>query len=148
MKQTMVLLLAYSLRAGDVSTLSWMTGCWVAEQGPVTIEEQWNRPVDGQMMGVSRTIRASKVVFSEFMRIDTEKGEIFYLPRIGTTAPAVRFKLTTQSDTEVVFENPAHPFPQRILYRKTEPGLFARIDGKQNGKDRAEDFPMKLVPCR
>jgi len=149
MKNALLLtLFAFSLHAADVAGLSFMSGCWVTEQGPVTIEEQWNKPAGGQMMGLSRTIKAGKVVFSEFMRIDMDKGEIYYLPRIGTNAAPVRFKLTTQSNTEVIFENPTHDFPQRILYRKTDSGLFARIEGTQNGKSRGEDFPMKSVACR
>jgi hypothetical protein len=32
------------------------------------------------MMGLSRTLKAAKVVFSEFMRIDTENGGISYTP--------------------------------------------------------------------
>jgi hypothetical protein len=139
--------LSLPLLGGDVSTLSWMSGCWAMQQGPLTIEEQWNKPVGGQMMGISRTIKGRNVVFSEFMRIDTDKSDIIYLPRIGTKATPVPFKLTTQSETEVIFENPTHDFPQRILYRKVPNGLDARIDGKDKGKTRAEDFPMKSVPC-
>ena len=148
MRHLLLLSLAFCLHASDTGGLSWMTGCWVTDQGPVTIEEQWNKPAGGQMMGISRTIKGGKVVFSEFMRIDTAEGEIYYLPRIGTNAPPVRVKLTKPSDSEVIFENPAHDFPQRILYRKVDGGLFARIDGKQNGKERAEDFPMKSLGCR
>lgn len=33
------------------------------------------------------------------------------------------------------------------LYKKVAGGLAARIDGKVNGKDRAEDFPYKRVTC-
>lgn len=136
------------LQAGDVGGLSWMSGCWVMQQGPLTIEEQWDKPIGGQMMGISRTIKSGKVVFSEFMRIDTARDEITYLPRIGTKASPVFFKLTSQTDSEVIFENPTHDFPQRVLYRKSADGLAARIDGKEKGKARAEDFPMKATPCK
>ena len=144
----LLLSLPAALMGFDVSALSWMSGCWSVEQGSVTIEEQWNKPAGGQMMGISRTLRGGKVVFSEFMRIDLENGEIYYLPRIGASAAPVRFKLTRQSDTEVVFENPAHDFPRRILYRKSPDGLSARVDGMDKGKPRAEDFPMKSVSCK
>ena len=148
MKRSVLLLFAFSLRAADVAGLSWMTGCWAAEQGPIVIEEQWNKPAGGQMMGVARTIRSGKVVQHEFLLIDTDAEGVFYLPRLSNGAEPVKFRLTTQSASEAIFENPAHDFPQRILYRKTDGGLFARIDGKQNGKDRAVDFPMKSVACK
>ena len=146
MKNALFLLFAFSLRAGDVAGLSWMTGCWAGGEGALRFEEQWIKPAGGQMMGVSRTIRDGKVTGYEFLLIDGDQEGIYYLPRLSSGATPVKFHLTTQSASEVIFENPAHDFPQRIIYRKTDGGLFARIDGKQNGKERAVDFPMKA--CR
>lgn len=141
-------LLATTLQAADVAQLSWLTGCWSLQQGAQTTEEHWTTPVGGQMSGISRISQSGKVVFNEFMRIDTEKDGIYYSPRIGTPGAGVRFKLTKQTDTEVIFENPTHDFPQRILYSKSATGLAARIDGTEKGKSRAEDYPMKAVPCK
>ena len=126
--------------AADVADLQFLSGCW-AGQG---VEEQWNRPFGGQMMGLARNTRGARVVFSEFMRIQTAKdGAVVYTPRIGTNAKPVDFKAIKVSATEVVFENLEHDFPKRIIYRKTEGGLFARIEDDKRG----EDFPMRAVPC-
>jgi hypothetical protein len=128
--------------AADVTGLSWMTGCWAFQSGPVTIEEQWNKPVGGQMMGLSRTIKQDQV------RLEQRAADVYYTPRLGTKASPVAFKLIQQTPSEVVFENPQHDFPQRILYRKAPDGLFARIEGTDKGKARSEDFPFRTVPCR
>lgn len=126
--------------AADVADLQFLSGCW-AGQG---VEEQWNTPFGGQMMGLARNTRGPRVVFSEFMRIQTAKdGSIVYTPRIGTNAKPVEFKAIKVSATEVVFENLEHDFPKRILYRKTDGGLFARIEDDKKG----QDFPMRPVPC-
>jgi len=96
------------------------------------------------MMGLARNTRGARVVFSEFMRIQTAKdGAVVYTPRIGTNAKPVDFKAIKVSATEVVFENLEHDFPKRILYRKTDGGLFARIEDDKKG----QDFPMRAVPC-
>jgi hypothetical protein len=137
-----------SLRAADVAGLSWITGCWAGDGPSTRVEESWTSPLGGQMMGVSRTIRAGKVVAHEFLLIDTDAEGVYYLPRLSNGAAAVKFRLTSQTAAEVIFENQAHDFPQRILYRKTDGGLLARIDGKQGGKDRAVDFPMKSMACK
>ncbi|MGH8854313.1 MAG: hypothetical protein ACREWI_08545 [Telluria sp.] len=43
-----------------------------------------------------------------------------------------------------MFENPAHDFPQRIIYRRVgDTGLHARIEGKGKGID----FPMRRTAC-
>ena len=108
------------------------------------MEEQWNRPFGGQMMGLARNMRGNRVVFSEFMRIQTAKdGSIVYTPRIGTNAKPVEFKAIKVSVTEVVFENLEHDFPKRIIYRRTDGGLFARVEDDKRG----EDFPMRAAPC-
>ena len=115
--------------------------------GPMVIEEEWGKPAADGMMGFSRNLKSGKTVFSEFMRIEKQGTVLTYTPRIGTKFPLVSFKMTKLTDSEVIFENPTHDFPQRILYRKVAGGLAARIDGKQNGKERAEEFPYTRVTC-
>jgi hypothetical protein len=47
----------------------------------------------------------------------------------------------------VVFENPAHDFPQRVIYWKDGNDLCARIEGTMNGKAESEEWkwsPGKL----
>ena len=90
---------------------------------------------------------ATQVAFSEFMRIETKDGALVYTPRIGSKQTPVEFRLKSQSEREVVFENPAHDFPQRILYRRNGDELLGRIEGTENGKTRSEDFPMNRVSC-
>jgi len=114
----------------------------------VRIEEQWSKPAGGTMLGLSRNMKGGKVIFSEFMRIGQDDGKIVYTPRIGTTTAPVPFGLIRMSADEAVFENLAHRFPQRILYRREANGsLFARIEGTENGKTRTEDFPMQRTRC-
>jgi hypothetical protein len=47
-----------------------------------------------------------------------------------------------------VFENAAHDFPQRVLYRREAADrLVARIEGLRNGQPRGIDFPMQRMAC-
>jgi hypothetical protein len=132
----------------DVAQLAWMAGCWEGQTGPVRIEEQWSKPAGGAMLGLSRNMKDGKVIFSEFMRINQDEGKIVYTARIGTKATPTPFVLIRMSPDEVVFENPAHPFPQRIRYRREADGsLFARIEGVDKGKERGEDYPMQRARC-
>lgn len=126
-------------RASELTDLSFMSGCWA---GP-GVEEQWNQPFGGQMMGLARNVKGSRVVFSEFMRIQTKDGAIVFTPRIGTNAKPVDFKAKKVSATEVVFENLEHDFPKRIIYRQAAGGLLARVEDDKRG----QDFPMQAVPC-
>jgi hypothetical protein len=47
---------------------------------------------------------------------------------------------------EAVFENPDHDFPNRIIYRTPDAdSLFARIEGKRNGRVSGVDFSLKRI---
>ena len=80
------------------------------------------------MLGMSRTLKGDYTVFSEFMRVERQGEKLVYMARIGAkSGTPTPFALSKVSDGELVFENLAHDFPQRIIYRKADGGLFARI---------------------
>ena len=54
----------------------------------------------------------------------------------------------TRSANELIFENPQHDFPQRVIYRlQTDGSLLGRIEGVSKGKEKAVDFPMTRAGC-
>ena len=100
------------------------------------------------MIGMSRTIAGGKTVFIEYAQIAEAKGETAYTVSLGMGARPVSFKLVKSSDSEAVFENPAHDFPQRIIYRlESKDSLFARIEGKEKGVSKGMDFRYKRTSC-
>ncbi len=132
----------------SVEDLAWLAGCWASVGGEAGSGEQWTVPAGKTLLGVSRTVRNSKTVAYEFLQIRENKaGEIEYTakPSGQTEATCLMVRL---SQGEVVFENPGHDFPQRIIYRlKAEGNLEARIEGEVKGEVRTVDFPMKRVDC-
>ncbi len=139
---------SFAAEPASIANLSFMSGCWEVKEGPMFTEEQWSKPAGDTMLGLSRTLKTGKTVFSEFMRIEKTPDGFAYRARILPGQPGTLFKMIRSTETEVVFENPAHDFPQRILYRKTEGGLFARIEGIDKGKPRGVDFPMTAASCK
>jgi len=83
---------------------------------------------------MSRTVAGEKTVEFEYLRIEQRADGIYYVAHPKARCPGTDFKLTRASATEAVFENPEHDFPKRIIYRKTEDGLTARIDGGEGTK--------------
>lgn len=128
------------------TSFSWLAGCW-AGTGKTDYSEQWMAPAGGIMLGMSRTVREGKATGFEFLRIVQEGGKFCYIARPSDQSET-RFELVKSGALEMVFENPKHDFPQRIVYRLQADGtLLARIEGKQDGKDEAVDFPMKRTQC-
>ena len=131
-----------------VAQLHWISGCWVSDDGKERTEEFWLKPAGQSMIGLSRTIAGGKTVFIEYAQIAEARGEIAYTVSLGMGARPVSFKLIKSSDSEAVFENPAHDFPQRIIYRReSKDSLFARIEGKEKGVSKGMDFHYKKGSC-
>lgn len=146
MRYLLVMMLAPLVSAQELDKLSYFAGCWETQQGGTTIYEQWSKPGGGTLIGAGRTIKNGKTVFQEFLRVTAERGKLVYYAHVGTK-DATPFPVKSLGADEVVFENPANDFPQRIIYRKTAGGLFARIEGTQKGKAAHEDFPYRRVAC-
>ena len=115
----------------ELSQLSWMTGSWVMEHGDERVEEHWTTPRAGTMFGVSRTMRGDRTVFFEFIRLEqTPDGAITYHAAPKGRSPATPFRMIEMSGEQVVFENPKHDFPTRIIYRRQgEDGMAAQVEG-------------------
>jgi len=126
----------------DISELSWIAGDWQnALGGRAQIEEHWTQPAGGSMLGMSRTVAGGKTAEFEFLRIEQREDGIFYIAQPKGRCPATDFKLTRASAQEAVFENPAHDFPKRIIYRKTaDDALTASIDGGEGTKSMTVAF--------
>ncbi len=130
-----------------IEQVAWMAGCWGLDQGARRTEEQWMKLAGKSMIGMARTVAGEKTVFTESLQIRENEQGMALLVSINLGKPTV-FQAARVSGREVVFENPAHDFPQRIIYRLEADGsLFARIEGEEKGKAKGTDFPMKRVAC-
>jgi hypothetical protein len=131
----------------SVATLSWLAGCWESARGERRVEEQWMMPGGGTMLGMSRTIVGERTTEFEFMQIREERERLVFTARPSGQEEA-SFRSIELTASKVVFENAAHDFPQRIIYRLEPDGsLVARIEGQQGGRPRGVDFPMQRRPC-
>jgi hypothetical protein len=131
------------VRAGesvDANRLSWMAGSWTGAHGKLETEEYWIAPKGGCLLGLHRDVAGDRMVSFEYLRIETTPGGLVYVasPKGGPSTP---FRLVECGEKRVVFENPEHDFPQRILYWIAEDGaMHARIEGPKDGKTAAMEW--------
>jgi hypothetical protein len=156
LKLTIAFALALSLPAfaqnaqPQLSDLAWIAGCWEIDQPEKKrlVTEQWMAPAGDAMIGMSRTMRNGKMAGFEYLRIVRDATGINYISKPSENKDETAFKLIKWSAGSVVFENPTHDFPQRIIYNLTKPdALAARVEGTMNGKLTGVDFPMKRAKC-
>ncbi|AYV48992.1 hypothetical protein CFHF_02200 [Caulobacter flavus] len=142
-----MLALLFALQAAPaapaIDQAAFLAGCWRQERPNGVVEEQWLAPGGGMMLGMGRTVRDGAARSYEFTRIQEADGRLTFFA-IPSGQPAAAFPLKSAAPGELVFENPAHDFPQRVIYKSQgENGLLGRIEGEIGGKARSVDFPYK-----
>jgi len=132
----------------DLVKLSWLVGCWASDGAESGSGEHWTSVAGKGLLGISNTIRQGKTVESERMEIGyLPDGKLAFTAHPSGQASAV-FTLLRITETEAVFENVEHDFPQRVAYAKDgESKLRARIEGTQDGTLRVIEFPMTRTSC-
>ena len=118
------------IAAAQQPDLDWLAGYWLSCEDGREVAETWSGRRGGIMMGYTITSGASGSSWEQ-MRIEADRvtGALSFvaLPR-GAERP-VAFRLVRSATREAVFENAAHDFPQRVIYRREGNRLSGRIEG-------------------
>jgi hypothetical protein len=130
---------AFAAPADDVARLAWMAGSWTQEAGGVTTRETWLAPLGGVMAGAGQTNAPGKKPFISYYRISAEPAGATFTA-ILPGQPPTPFVLVPGKDGEAVFENKAHDFPQRVIFRRCGAELCGRIEGTVQGKLESEEW--------
>lgn len=133
-------------KGGSIDDLGWLSGAWIASMGNATIDERWTPAAGGAMLATSRSVSGKKMTEFEFLRIVERDGTLIYVAQ-PEGGEATEFPLAKIEGRSVVFENPAHDFPQRITYRLGDDGtLTAEISDIQATK--AKKFTFRREAAR
>ena len=132
--------------APTVTDAAWIAGCWDLTRSGRHVVENWTSAEGGTIMGISRTVSNGKTSEWEFLIIREGAKGLEYVAK-PSRQPEATFTSTTVSSTELVFENPAHDFPKKIIYKRDGDTLVASIEGPMNGQTRRIDLPYKKAVC-
>ena len=119
-------------------TPDWMAGAWLSCAGGETVREIWTGAGSGLLVGVNHTAARGKAGF-EFLRIGAGAHGVSFFGGPEGVAPT-EFPMTAHDGRRVVFENPDHDFPQRVIYARDGAALTARIEGRMNGREEHMDW--------
>ena len=110
--------------------LDWLAGYWLSCADGREVSETWSDRRGGVMMGYTLTGRGSAVEWEQ-MRIegDPASGALSFVAQ-PRGSPGASFRLVRSGRREAVFENPAHDFPKRVIYRREGNRLTGRIEGE------------------
>ena len=135
----------------SLTALAWLAGCWRGNVNQREFREHW-LPLRGELLvGAGHTVAGGKTQDYEFLRIEARADGLFYVaaPR---NQKETAFKLagrTSDGPDEIfTFANPAHDFPQAIVYRRGSEGwLYVHVEGKLGGEERRIIYPFRRVDC-
>jgi hypothetical protein len=122
-----------------------LQGDWVDQvdsSGNVFMERWWPGDQGTILDGIGHVRAGKDTVWIEHLCIVQDAYGIHYearIPSVNEGRP-VRFALTALAGDSMVFENPAHDYPQRIVYTRTAGGWNAHVSGIEEGRPTSETF--------
>lgn len=134
--------------SNEIKKAQWLIGTWENKTTKGSLFETWKKTSDNEFSGKSYVIQEKDTIVFETIRLAQEENGLFYIPVVKNQneGKPVRFLAKTVTETQLVFENPEHDFPQIISYTKTgDQTLTAEISGNINGKNKKQSFHMTRV---
>jgi Domain of unknown function (DUF6265) len=144
----MILIAAAALAAQALPgqpDLDWMAGYWLSCDARMEVAEYWTTRRGGVMLGGSITY-GTQAFGWEQVRIETtlDGATMQYVARPRGAEADTVFRLARAGPNEAAFENPAHDYPQRIVYRRQGDVLIARTEDMAGGN--GQDFRYRAAP--
>lgn len=150
-----ILLVVFTLtscqKSKEVSKIvgkDWLLGKWENKSEGGNLEETWTKVNDSTFQGKSYYIKGKDTLHFESIVLQQNGEDLIYIPTVKgqNNDKPVSFKLTASTEKQLIFENPKHDYPQKIIYNQiTKDSLVAEISGIQQGKPSSDKYSMKKV---
>ena len=129
-----------------IAQAEWLLGTWEYRDDSGNVSyESWTKVNDNEFSGESYVLQGEDTIIFEIIQLTQKQDSIFYIAKVegqNNNLP-IRFALTSISENLMIFENPAHDFPQKIEYSKVDNKLMiAEISGLIKGKEVVYRFSM------
>jgi hypothetical protein len=152
-KAILILILALTftscLKSKEVSKIvvaDWLLGNWENKSATGDLLESWKKVNDSIYDGESYFIKGKDTLHFEKIQMKQKGEALFYIATIRgqNNDKPVTFKHNDTIAKQLVFENPKHDYPQKIMYSQiTKDSIIIQISGIQQGKPSSERFSMK-----
>lgn len=133
LQYTILLLIVASCSSTGPELPSWLEGEWKTNNKSGFAGENWNKSNDTLLSGQGMVHVAGQYKVMEEIIIFISDSKIYYGATVSdqNDGKQVLFTATFISDGHLVFENPEHDFPTRIVYKlKDQNTLEVNISGR------------------
>jgi hypothetical protein len=124
----------------------WLLGNWENKSPNGNLFESWKKVNDSLFIGESYFIKGKDTLHFEKIQMKQKGEALFYIATVKgqNNDKPVTFKYNDTIQKLLIFENPKHDFPQKIMYSQiTKDSIVIQISGIQQGKPSSERFSMK-----
>lgn len=152
-KATLLLLIILSFASCQKSKVvskivvgDWLLGNWENNSDDGNLSESWKKVNDSLYDGESYFIKGKDTLHFEKIQMKQKGEDLFYIATVKgqNNDKPVTFIHNDTIEKQLVFENPKHDFPQKIMYSQiTKDSIVIEISGVQQGKPSTERFSMK-----
>ncbi|GJM24139.1 MAG: hypothetical protein DHS20C16_05540 [Phycisphaerae bacterium] len=131
-----------------IEQLSFLAGNWSGTFPGGRWESAYTTPDGGMILSASKEFRGDKIVMIEFEHFYTVEGEVVVVPFPFGKKSSVSFKLSEfdEAKNRVVFANPEHDFPNKLIYERTKPNeLVIQVIGTMRDKEVNQTMTLARV---
>lgn len=123
-----------------------LEGTWkmVTKRGAIC--EEWKIVNKDYLQNKGYMIKGPDTTITERVALTRTSKGVFYTSTVEeqNKKQPIAFKMTKAADNMFVFENPAHDFPKRIVYKIVTPdSLHAWIDDGKDESKKVQNFYYK-----
>jgi hypothetical protein len=130
----------------EMTKAAWLVGKWQNQIKNGVLTETWTKVNDSTYTARSYFVKTKgDTLHLEAITLAETQSGVTYTPVVQgqNNNQPVSFTLISSTDNELVFENPRHDYPNKIVYRKVSTdSIVAEISGTQQGKPFSERYPM------
>ena len=126
----------------------WILGEWESKSADGNLSETWKKVNDSTFQAQSYFIKEKDTLHFESITLQQNGEELSYSATVKgqNSDKPITFKLTNSTEKQLVFENPKHDYPKKIIYTQiNEDNLVAEISGTLEGKATSEKFAMNKI---
>ncbi len=121
--------------------MEWLVGSWVFNSEEGIIFENWQMNGDTLLQGESGYLDGQDTIVFERVLLAKRGEDIYYMVYGQNETQPTLFKLTSNDNNTLVFENPQHDFPTKITYALITPdSIVAEISGQSKGVSKRQQF--------
>ncbi|KAB1155687.1 DUF6265 family protein [Flavobacterium luteum] len=133
-------------KANKLNQANKLIGTWENNSDKGNLVEIWKKENDTVYTGQSYFIKSKDTLHFETIQMKQIGDTVIYCSNVKgqNNDLALDFKLVSENNNQLVFENPKNDYPKKIIYKYiTKDSLVVIISGIQQGKASKESFSMK-----